>query len=535
MTSRRRIAIVAVIVAAYVVLCVRAVGYPYVWDDVPEIARSTSLDGAFSDGIRATQAERIDPTLAHTEGVVLAYDSYRPLLFTSYWLEVQAAGKSPALMHLDNLLVGALAILLAFGVARRLVGDTAALVVTAVFALHPLHVEAVVYVSGRGDLFAGTLALAAALASVIAMADARRRRHLAWTAIAAIAFALSLAAKEAYIALPVAVAALGWSTGAWRRGLAVGGALVAAAALMMLLRSSVIATTSGFSVSEAIANIPGVAMTYLRSTILPFDLSTDRPFDATLTAPGWIAIGIAVLGLAATVVRRGWPARLPAWLAGLVWWGVLIAPSAIVIGTTGVASDRYMYVPLFGLAVALVAGAERGIAKLVSLRLPLLALAAVWGAMLAAVTWIQVATWESELALHSAAAAMVPDSGPVHWRLGSTLAMMSRWEEASVELARSVELDPTNFHALDNLGVAYLQLARYRDAQNVLERGVRETPRLLSFRPWFNLGIAQRALGDDAGACSSFRQSLTVRSTYTPAREALRSGCLTTRDSAQEP
>ena len=74
---RRQRWILVAIVAGYGLLCGRAVGYDFVWDDVPEIARAEALDGPLLDALRMTQVDRIDPVLAHTPGVVLAYDSYR--------------------------------------------------------------------------------------------------------------------------------------------------------------------------------------------------------------------------------------------------------------------------------------------------------------------------------------------------------------------------------------------------------------------------------------------------------------------------
>ena len=165
--------ILVAVVAAYGALYARAVDHDFVWDDVAEIANARSFDGPLLDGLRMTQVERIDPALAHTEGVVLAYDSYRPVLFASYWIEIHAWGRRPGPMHATNLAVGAIGILLAHALARRLLSAGAALAATAIFALHPMHVEAIAYISGRGDLFAGVLALAATLLALRAGSVAR--------------------------------------------------------------------------------------------------------------------------------------------------------------------------------------------------------------------------------------------------------------------------------------------------------------------------------------------------------------------------
>jgi len=526
MTMRRSLWIVVAIVAVYGALCARAVDYDYAWDDVAEIARSPALDGSFADGIRATQVERIDPTLAHTAGISLAYDSYRPVLFATYWLEARAWGRRPGPMHVDNLLAGAIAIALAYLLARRLVGETLGLVATAIFALHPLHVEAVVYISGRGDLLAGLFALATTLLALRAR-DSKRRR-IAWTAAAGVAFAISLLAKESCVGLPLVLVPIGWATGARRRDAWIPLVLAVVAALVMALRASVIATSSNLAFADAIVRLPAVGLIYLRSAILPFDLSTERPFDPSLVIAGWIVVAAVFAGLAYAVVRRGCPRVLPAGIAGLAWWAVLIAPTAVVVSSTAVVSDRYMYVPLFGLAIAAGAAVAAVVRARPSLRPVAIVVGIVWGGVLLLVTWRQVPVWSNDITLDENAIAMVPDSGAAHWRLGSIQAQASRWDDAAVELAKAVELDPTNYHALDNLGVVYLRVGRVADAEQVLSRAVGASPPRSSYRPLFNLGTAQLLLGKQNIGCESIRRAVTARPGYAPAEQALHASCAPT-------
>jgi len=525
--------ILAAVIAGYAVICGRAADYDFVWDDVAEIARAPAFDGSLVDGLAATQAERIDPELAHTRGVVLAYDSYRPVLFASYWLEIRAWGRRPGPMHVDNLVVGALGIVLAWLLARRLVAPPLALAATALFALHPIHVEAVAYISGRGDLFAGVLALAATLAALRASA-ADRAARIAWTAAAAIAFALSLLAKESCIGLPIVLPVIAWAAGAREAVGAVGArrrdawtpvVLAAVAAGVVVLRSSVIATSSSLALGAAVARLPAICLGYARGVVLPLDLSSDRALPAAYLVPGWVAAGAAVVAAAIFVVRRGWPARLPAALSGLVWWAVLVAPSAVAILATGVVSDRYLYAPLFGLAIALVAAVGALIAARPSLRRPVLGVAAVWGALILFVAWQQVPVWTDDLALDTHAVAVAAESGPAHWRLGNVHAQAGRWDEAIGELEISIAFDPANFHALDNLGVAYLRRERFADAEAVLARAVAASPGPSSFRPLYNLGVARLALGQRAAGCDAIRRALAVRPGYAAAAETLAASC----------
>jgi tetratricopeptide (TPR) repeat protein len=516
--------ILVAIIAGYGALCGRALTYDFVWDDVAEIERSPAFDGSLAAGLRMTQVERIDPALAHTRGVVLAYDSYRPVLFASYWLEIHAWGRRPGPMHATNLVAGAIGILLAHALARRLLSARLALAATAIFALHPLHVEAVVYISGRGDLFAGVLALATTLLAIRASEAGPGRARAGWIGAAAAGFALSLLAKEACIGLPVAVAAIGWALGARRRDAVIPAVLAAVAVAVVALRAMLIATSSSLALGGAIALLPAVYLDAARGVLLPLDLSTDRPLTAPLAA-AWIAVAIAGIAAGAAVGRRGWPARLPPAIAGLVWWGVLIAPSSVAIAATGVVSDRYMYAPLFGTAVALVAALAALARQRPALRRPLVGIAVVWGALLGFVAWQQVAVWSDDETLDTHAVAAAPGSGAAHWRLGNVHAQAGRWDDAISELAAATELDPGNFHALDNLGVALMARRRYAEAEAALVRAVAASPAPSSFRPLYNLGVARLALGQRSAGCAAIRRALAIRPGYAAAADELARSC----------
>jgi len=161
----------AVLLAVFALIYGRAAGYGFVWDDFPNIVDNPHYAAPLSRSLRSTQHDHLDPTLLGSAGLPVAYESYRPLLFLSYKLDDIAFGRSPWAMHLHNLLLGALAIALAGWLFARLLPEPrAALLATAVFALHPLQVEPLCYVSARGGLLSALLALLASAAFWLASA-----------------------------------------------------------------------------------------------------------------------------------------------------------------------------------------------------------------------------------------------------------------------------------------------------------------------------------------------------------------------------
>lgn len=481
--------VVAAILAVYVAVFARTTGYAFVWDDVHEIARNPAFDRGLVDGLGLTQTERNDPALTELSELSLAYDSYRPLLFASQWLDVQLWGRSAGALHAMNILYGALAILLAFALARRYLPSGPALVATAVFALHPLQVETIAYVSARGDLLAGLAALAAAYGWT---------RGGRWIAVAALGFAASLLCKEAYLGLPAALAALAWSRGELRARLPALAVLGAVLVGYFALRAAMVTATTGGAVTEALRALPAVWLEYLRAALLPLGLSSERLHQAT---PAAAPVALAVIALAVVAVRR-WPGCRLA-VAGLAWFAVLLGPSAVAVASTGVAADRYAYLPLFGLALALATAVHRR---------PVAVAAAALGALWLWLAIAQVPAWRDNRALYTHAVAREPDSSLAHYRLAYLDAQAGDWDAALPRLAHAVELDPRNLRALNNLGVGLLRTGQLAEAEPILVRALAANP--VHFRAWLNLGVARIQLGRRAEGCAAISRALEINPGY---------------------
>ncbi|HEY5949161.1 MAG TPA: glycosyltransferase family 39 protein, partial [Kofleriaceae bacterium] len=315
----------ALILGCYVFAYGRTVTYGFVWDDVHEIERAAIFDAPLLDGLATTQTERTDPSLTELSSISLAYDSYRPVLFTTYWLEVRVWGRSPAPMHGTNVILGALAIVGMYLLSRRLLGPTnLALAPAAIFGLHPVQVESIAYISARADLLAGLLVIAATLAALRAT-EGRR----AWTLVATIAFAAAIFTKESVIGAPLALAGILWSKQWLRAGratlLALGGVVV----IYFVVRSLATVPTTAGALGAAIVQLPGVCLEYLRIAFLPFDLSTERVHQTGLAIAGWVA---AVVLTGSIYAGR----RYRVSIAGAIWFVALLGPASVAVSSTGV-------------------------------------------------------------------------------------------------------------------------------------------------------------------------------------------------------
>jgi len=191
-----------VLLLAVVVAYLPAIGAGYVWDDD---AHLTANDTLVSEGGLSRIWLRPGST-----------PQYYPLVFTSFWLEHRAWGPRPAGYHIVNVLLHGLNALLVWSVLRRL-RLPGAWLAAALFALHPVHVESVAWITERKNLLSGFFYLAAMLAWFrFSPPDPEERApegRWRWYAVTLALFAAALLSKTVTCSLPAVLILVMW----WRR------------------------------------------------------------------------------------------------------------------------------------------------------------------------------------------------------------------------------------------------------------------------------------------------------------------------------
>ena len=176
----------------------------YIWDDDDYVTRNETLLSA--DGLWRIWS---DPS---------ATPQYYPLVHTSFWIEQHLWGLNPAAYHWTNVLLHALNAVLAWLVLRRL-SVPGAWLAAAIFALHPVHVESVAWITERKNVLSGAFGLGALLrlAAVCRGSEGiarRARRKSMYYAIALLLFVGALLSKTVVCTLPAVMVLLIW----WKRG-----------------------------------------------------------------------------------------------------------------------------------------------------------------------------------------------------------------------------------------------------------------------------------------------------------------------------
>ena len=360
----------------------------FVFDDVALVIQNT-LTGHPSRWPEAFQTD-----LWKTTGVNQFSGYYRPLMLLDLMADRALFGLSPAAHHLHSLAWHLLAVGLFLTLLRRLVAPGPALVGAAIFALHPVQSEAVVWIAARNDLMAAAFVFAAVLA-LLPRAVGLPRACAGGTLIL-----LGLLSKESAMLAPVAlffldVARFRRPVG-WPRYLAASGAVSAWWALRTAAEIPAASVPSGPELAYLLAQSPRLAAHYGSLLVVPYPLSIGGFLTYLSGSPRVYGL-LAVFAFALlAAVRRG---GALAW-AGLALALVAFAPALLAVGVRGQVGERYLYLPLAGLALAIASA-------LPNRRVVLAALAPVALAW-ALVIHARLPAWTSDLTLWEAADAERP-------------------------------------------------------------------------------------------------------------------------------
>jgi Flp pilus assembly protein TadD len=458
---------------------------------------------------------------------------YRPITALSFRLQ-NGAGHGPAAFHAVNLLLHAAVCLVAYALLRRWATGRRgpALVAALVFAVHPLHAEAVTYVVGRAELLA-------ALAGLGGYAVWRfgRGRGAPWTVGAL--FALAAGAKESALAWGLMLAAhrvglfadgTGYQTlrgpgaPALRPALARDAGALAGFAAYLAARVGTLGSLLGLGsvspVDNPIFDAPlgarlltalGVAARGLGLVVWPQRLSADYSFDAIPVAEqpvGAAGLGalivIAGLGLALALRRR---APWATW-AACAWAALLLPVSNLVFPIGTIMAERLLYLPSLGAIVALVLGGHALLARLRWSRLaPWLAAALV--VALAARTVARNRDWSDDRALFRAAVTTQPRSVKARANLGAILVRSGSAAdraEARRQYRAALAIAPDYLPALNGLGYALTLDRSYEAAREPLHRARDLRPE--HPEAWVRLGNLELETGRADEALAAFEGAL---------------------------
>src|SRR5437867_7054578 len=456
--------------------------------------------------------------------------NWHPVTWLSHMLDCQLFGLNAGAHHATSLFFHIANSLLLFLLFARMTGALwPSALVAGLFALHPLHVESVAWISERKDLLSMLFMLLATGAYVL---HAERPRRFSY-AVSLVLFAMALMSKPMVVTLPLLLLLLDyWPLERLRIGRAANGAppgateqrspaeparilleklpflaLAAAAGAVTVnaqRRGLSLLSTARFPVADRMANACVSYFAYVGKTLWPANLAVFYPLPA---APRLMpAAGAGLTLLCATALAAVLARRRPYVLVGWLWYLVALLPviGLVQVGNQAMA-DRYTYLPLVGLFVIIAWGA----AELASRRPARAAVATAASVLLTAcliATQVQVRYWRSTRTLFEHALAVSGGNYVAHSVLGDVHAAGKELKAAADHYNEALRIDPSYAPASYGLGTVLAMQGDYDRAIVLFEEALRIRPDLAEAHN--NLGLALQAKGRLDEALAHYNEAL---------------------------
>ncbi len=463
----------------------------------------------------------------------------RPLVQLSLALNWLAGGSNVVGYHLVNVGVHALATLTLFGLVARTLelgrldgrwqaaARPLALVVSLLFALHPLQTQSVTYVIQRAE----SLMALCYLFTLYAMVRGAGSSHPArWYSAAVAACGLGMLMKPVMVTAPVtallydAVWVAGSWTAAWRRRRALHVALMATWSLLIVLLAGdhESAATAGFATREVTLGAyarsqPEIVLRYLRLALWPYGLVLDYAWPPATGFRGvvvpTVVLGLGI-GLALWIVRRSRELG-----ALVVVFLLILAPSSSLIPIKDLAFEHRMYLPLAPVLMLAVAGTWMAIRRLglrpATERRVAVGVAVVMVVVLLGLTVDRNRDYRSALAMWTDVVAKRPDNARAHGNLGLALLRDRRVEEAMDAMRTSLRLDPGSAETHNNWGFALGGQQRFAEAEPHYREAIRLKPEYAEAHN--NLGVVLMEGGHLEEAAVHYGEAVRLRPDYVEA------------------
>ncbi len=420
--------------------------------------------------------------------------NWMPLTRLTWLVDISLFGYGARSFLLGNLFYHVVATVLLFAALRSLTGAAVrSALVAAIFAVHPLHVESIAWAAERKDVVCGAFWMA----TLLAYSAWVQRPSFARYGLVFAAMALALLAKPMAVTLPFVLVLLDvWPLGrvqtdsvrsalrtlrrAFLEKLPLF-ALVVASALVTLYvqrEGNAIRDLDLFPLPARLANAALAPWIYLRKFIWPTDLAVfyPHPGDAVSYPAAWLAAFALVL---VTVLALLAARRRPYVTVGWLWFlGTLLPVIGILQVGFQALADRYMYVPLVGVAIPLVWG---GAELADRMRLGLALRTGTCAAIVAALAFgsvVQTRHWKDSEMLFLHALDVTEGNWLAHQNLSGVALHRKDYAAAAAHLAESVRIEPRNPATWLSYGSVLLHLGQKKEGLEALHKGITLAPDL---------------------------------------------------------
>jgi protein O-mannosyl-transferase len=474
---------------------------------------------------------------------------WHPLTWLSHMLDCQLWGLNAGGHHLTNVLFHAANAVLLFLLLRRLMGLRSnksigattppagtlwgSAFVAAMFAIHPLRVESVAWVSERKDVLSAFFFLLTLLmyARYVEQSRAQSPKFKIAYGFMLLFFTLGLLSKNMLVTLPFVLLLLDyWPLNRFERStlwpllreklpLLV---LAAASCAATGLASETIRPVEKLPALVRLENAPVSYVTYLWQMVWPAGLAIPYPAPANSLSLAKVAAAVSLLiavSLGAFVFRK----KHPYFLIGWLWYcGMLVPVSGLVQISYYAHADRYTYLPQIGLYIIIAWAAKDLTAGWRHRRQLLGAMAFSVIAALLICAWKQTSYWRNDESLWGHTLACTSGNFMAYNNLANAMASRNRFDEAMAYYQQSIQISPGYAYAHNNLANVLFAQGRSNEAIEHYRKAVELIPDYM--KAHYNLGVVLSKQGKLDEALAHYQKALALEPDYAEAHYNL--GCV---------
>jgi tetratricopeptide (TPR) repeat protein len=481
------------------------------------------------------------------ENIMWAFTTYEksnwhPLTWISYLMDIELFGMNPGAQHAINLLLHTINSIFLFIILTKITGlRFASSIVAGLFAVHPLHVESVAWISERKDVLSTFFFLSSLFC--YARYVQKSSRAVYWLIL--LFFAMGLMAKPMLVTFPFVLLLLDiWPFQRINplflsfRGLTLIKRLIPfiSEKIPLFLLSAISCGLTFLSQKEggavsSVDFIPRISnaiisyFMYLVKTVAPSHLSVFYPFPTSINY--FLLVASLILFSCATVIAVKCLRKAPWFFVGLCWYlGTLVPVIGIIQVGRQAMADRYTYIPLIGVFIVISWSAyfllkryRSGIKVYLLLSLSTVFLFAIISAR-------QVKIWENTFRLFEHAIKVTENNDVAHLNLGLAYAERRMLERAMDHYKRALEINPSSARAWNNMGGYWAKKRDYHSAINCYKNAILYDPTVEEF--YLNLATTYMSTGDIDKAIFLYKKTTQMSPDYYQAHHYLGLAYLTT-------
>jgi tetratricopeptide (TPR) repeat protein len=459
-----------------------------------------------------------------------------PVNELSHMLDWQFYGPNAGGHHLTNVLLHAATVILLFLTLLNLTGTLwRSAFVAAIFAIHPLRVESVAWVSERKDVLSGLFFMLTLWSYVQYVRQFQLRSSKAgiWYGLALGLFALGLMSKSMLVTLPFVLLLLDWwpldriqneklkIKNCWRLLLEKIPFLLlttaACAVTILAQRHTNIESVQGVGLFGLAVNGLVAYVVYLGHMVYPVGLVL--VYSMGTRSSLWMMAGALLVLILISVGAMAGRRKHPYLLVGWLWYLGMLVPVIMMQAGICVFADRYTYLPQIGLYILITWGAVELYGNWRHRRAVLGSAAVATLAVLLALARVQTAHWKDSISLWTHTLACASGNPLAHYNLGIALASQGKVTEAMQHYERALQLKPDIADAHINLGIALAGQGKVTEAMQHYERALQLEPDYPKANN--NLGIALASQGKLAEAMQHYVRALELKPYYAEAHDSL--------------